>query len=202
MHKSLCVCALVAKAPNATRVILVIHHSELRKSTNTGRLAIDGLANAEIVVRGRRGEPDDPLVLAESERPVLLYPADDATPLDALPFRPTTLIVPDGNWRQAFKVRARVPALRDLPCAILPPGPPSIYRLRAEAHEHGLATLEAITRALAILEGPELVRPLEHAFRAMVERTLWSRGALDDHEVTGGVPAGATRHDPESGVVG
>jgi hypothetical protein len=36
----------------------------------------------------------------------------------------------------------------------------------------------------------------------MVERTLWARGAIDAHEVTGGIPERARRHDPRSGLAG
>ena len=109
-------------------------------------------------------------------------------------------MVPDGTWRQASKVRQRVPGLRDVPCVSLPPDEPSIYRLRAEAHGHGLATIEAIARALGILEGLHVRHALEQVFRAMVERTLWSRGELATADVTGGVPAGAMRHDPRSAL--
>jgi hypothetical protein len=34
----------------------------------------------------------------------------------------------------------------------------------------------------------------------MVERTLWSRGQLAAAEVSAGIPAGALRHDPRSGL--
>jgi DTW domain-containing protein YfiP len=159
------------------------------------------LANSEVMVRGRITRPDDTLDLSPGARPILLYPAEDAVLLDALPRSPpATLIVPDGNWRQASKVRSRIPGMRDVPCARLPPGEPSIYRLRSEAHPHGLATIEAIARAIAILESEDVARALERAFRAMVERTLWARGAIEAEDVTGGIPAGASRHDPESGV--
>ena len=110
------------------------------------------------------------------------------------------LVVPDGTWRQASKVRNRVPGLKELPCVSLPPDVPSIYRLRAEAHEHGLATMEAIARAMGILEGAHVRVALEHVFRAMVERTLWARGEVESADVTGGVPEGAMRHDPRSGL--
>jgi DTW domain-containing protein YfiP len=87
-----------------------------------------------------------------------------------------------------------------VPCATLPAGgAPSTYRLRSEAHEHGLATLEAIARAMGLLEGPDVQAALEYPFRAMVERTLWARGAVETADVTGGIPEGAMRHDPESG---
>jgi len=60
----------------------------------------------------------------------------------------------------------------------------------------GLATLEAIARAMGILEGPEVQAALERPFRAMVERTLWSRGSVAAEDVSGGIPTGTVRHDP------
>jgi DTW domain-containing protein YfiP len=110
------------------------------------------------------------------------------------------LIVPDGTWRQASKVRQRVPGMRDVQLVSIPNDEPSMYRLRTEAHESGLATIEAIARAMGILEGLHVRRALEHVFRAMVERTLWSRGEIATQDVTGGVPGGAMRHDPRSGL--
>ena len=125
-----------------------------------------------------------------------------ATAGEAPPDEPVTLVVPDGTWRQASKVRNRVAGFREIRCVSLPMEQPSIYRLRSEAHEHGLATIEAIARAMGHLESMAVRHEIERVFRAMVERTLWSRGDLDTAEVTGGVPAGAMRHDPSSGVLG
>jgi DTW domain-containing protein YfiP len=78
----------------------------------------------------------------------------------------------------------------------LPPLGPSEYRLRDEPQPDGLATLEAIARSLRILEGDageSISNAMLAPFRVMVERTLWFRGKLPDHEVTGGVPAAARR---------
>jgi len=202
MHESLCVCALLPRFETRTRVVLVIHRYEHRKPSNTGRLAIECLPNSEVVVRGHEAQPSAPLSFDPASQPLLLFPHEDAPPLERLAGggRPVTLVVPDGTWRQASKVRQRVPGLRDVPCVSLPPDVPSIYRLRAEAHGHGLATLEAIARALGILEGPEVRASLERVLRAMVERTLWARGTIGPEDVTGGVPPGAERHDPRSGV--
>lgn len=204
MHMSLCVCALIPRIETQTRVVLVIHRAEERKPTNTGRLATECLVNSEVVVRGHQAAASEPLVFAPGSQPVLLFPAEDAVPLAELApsLSRVTLIVPDGNWRQASKVRSRVPGMRDVPCATLPASAakPSIYRLRSEAHEHGLATIEAIARALGILEGPHVEDALTLPFRAMVERTLWARGDLEAGDVTGGIPEGVLRHDPESGL--
>jgi DTW domain-containing protein YfiP len=202
MHGSLCVCALIPTVETRTRLVLVIHRFEDRKPTNTGRLATECLANSEVVVRGRQSEPSAPIAWAPGSRPLVLFPYPGARPLTdfAGSSEPVTLVVPDGNWRQASKVYKRVPGLRDVPCVSLPPGPPSLYRLRAEAHGEGLATIEAIARALGILEGEATQRALEAVFLAMVERTLWARGAVATKDVTGGVPDGAQRHDPTSGL--
>lgn len=201
MHVGLCVCPLVPRIETRTRLALVIHHTELRKPTNTGHLGAACLVNSEVHIRGREGTPSAPIEWG-ARTPLLLFPhegeAEPLTPVGG----PAMLIVPDGNWRQASKVRARVPGLKHVRCVALPPGPPSIYRLRSEAHAHGLATMEAIARAMGILEGPSVQAALEHVFRAMVERTLWSRGALATEDVTGGIPEGATRHDPRSGLRG
>jgi DTW domain-containing protein YfiP len=208
MHASLCVCPLLPRIETRTRVILLIHRAEDRKPTNTGRLATECLPNSEVIVRGHEESPTLPFSAPAGYRPLLLFPHEDATPIasfvegDRDP-RPVALVVPDGNWRQASRVRNRVPRLRDVPCVSLPAGDPSVYRLRFEAHPTGLATLEAIARALRVLErddGPSVESALLRPFRIMVERTLWSRGDLRDHEVTGGIPAGALRHDPSSGA--
>lgn len=208
MHSSLCVCPLIPKLETRTRLVLVIHRAEDRKPTNTGRLAAEAMANSQVIVRGRAEEPADEIPLGADTRPVFLFPHEGAVPLESVAHvpgddRPVTLIVPDGNWRQASKVRNRVPGMRDVPCVSLPVGAPSIYRLRSEAHPFGLATVEAIGRCLRVLEGergPDVEQALLHVFRAMVERTLWSRGDVETADVTGGIPEGALRHDPRSGT--
>jgi DTW domain-containing protein len=202
MHASLCVCALIPRIETRTRLLVVIHRVEDRRPSNTGRLAAACLANSEVIVRGDAMAPTAPLAWPEGSHPLLLFPHEDAIPLDTLPplSGPLTLIVPDGNWRQASRVRNRVPNLRDAICVSLPPGRPSAYRLRAESEPGRLATIEAVSRALAILEGSPVADAIERVFLAMVERTLWSRGDLDAEDVTCGVPEGAMRHDPSSGL--
>ena len=38
------------------------------------------------------------------------------------------------------------------------------------------------------LEGVDVQEKLEHIFRIMTDRVLWTRGKLAAHEVTGGIP--------------
>ncbi len=190
-------CALIPAPTLATRtrLVLYLHRYEARNPTNTGQLAAACLANSEIRACGRSDGRSPPFVTPPGVRPLLLFPDADAVPLDRLPSssQPTILIVPDGTWRQAERLRRRVPGLRDVQAVTLPPGPPSEYRVRTELRTDGLATLEAIARALELLEGPAVAAALLRVFRAMVERTLWTRGALAAENVVDGIPIGAVR---------
>jgi len=202
VHDSLCICALIPRLQTRTSLLLIIHRYEDRKPTNTGRLATECLVNSRVIVRGHTEERSCSLDLGPETQPVLLFPREDAVPLTefASSPRPVTLIVPDGNWRQASKMRNRVPGLSDVPCVSLPPGPPTQYRLRSEPHPGGLATIEAVARAMGVLEGPAVQQAIEHVFTALVERTLWARGLFATADVGVGIPDGVMRHDPRSGA--
>jgi DTW domain-containing protein YfiP len=57
-------------------------------------------------------------------------------------------------------------------------GEPSVYRLRVETREEGLATFEAIARVLGVIEGDDVRDQLEKAVRIFTDRLLWARGRL------------------------
>jgi DTW domain-containing protein len=201
MHATLCICALVPRLATRTRVAVLIHYREARKPTNTGQLAARCIERSTVEIVGDQGAPIRMPVVHDGETPVLLYPSEEAVSVCqyANNDKPVLLIVPDGTWRQASKLRRRVPGLVTLPCVTVPDSGATEYRLRAELRAGGLATFEAIARALRILEG-EAGSAIESAmttvFRVMVDRTLWFRGALRDADVSGGIPSAAVLHDP------
>lgn len=202
LHTDLCACALLAPKTIATRVVLVAHRFESRKPTNTGHLAVACLRGARMCLRGQMGVPDEPVTWEPTSQPIFLFPCPEARPLDewlaAQPFpRPhITLIVPDGTWRQAKRVRRRVAGLADVQAVRLPPVFSSNYRLRRAHAGDQLATLEAIARALGILEGAAIENHLLEVFRTVVDRTLWSNGRIASADVAGGIPVGARRDGP------
>lgn len=205
MHFGLCLCALVPRLVTRTRLIIVMHRFEYYKPTNTGLLASSCLVNSEVVIRGDVDRGNPPLELSAGSLPLVLFPGPGAEDLETIaptlpPSRPVTLIVPDGSWRQAARMRRRVPGLNEHPCVSLGLGAPSTYRLRRERDPRHLSTIEAVARALGVLEGPEVQQAIERPFHAMVDRALWVRGALADEDVSGGIPEGALRHDPKSGT--
>lgn len=199
LPRPLCLCAELPQLATRTRVVVVAHPDEEKKPTNTGLLAARSLENSAVVLVGDGKRPVPSELFAADERVALLFPSDDAVPLAGFADgAPLTLVVPDGTWRQAAKLRTRGPGLAELPTVSLPPGPPTQYRLRAEPRPGGLATLEAIARALDLLEGEGTSAPLLALFGRFVDRTLWLRGALSAGQVRGGIPAAAI----ESGVRG
>jgi DTW domain-containing protein YfiP len=180
VHAHLCICAHIPRFDLETHVALVIHHRERGKPTATGELALACLANHSLHERGLSDAPVDLRPLASADRRLLvLFPGPDARVLGADLVaedpRPVTLVVPDGSWRQASKMARRVPGLDAATPVVLPPGPRTRYRLRRERRPEGLATFEAIARALGILEGEHVQRGMEALFELKVARTLWTR---------------------------
>ena len=153
-----CLCGAMQPIAVRTHVAIAIHRVEVWKPSNTGRLATRLLEGATIRVHG--AAHDDRSEVAEVEpvdpsiRRLVLFPLAEARVLDERDAEtPVTLVVPDGNWRQARKIaRRRAQAGGEL--VMLPPGPPTRYGLRRPAREGGISTLEAIARALRVLEGP------------------------------------------------
>ncbi|SNB47116.1 tRNA-uridine aminocarboxypropyltransferase [Geobacter sp. DSM 9736] len=181
MHLHLCICRSIPSFPLKTRVVLVMHYRENIKTTATGPLALEALPNSEIRIHGHQDHPLDFSDLNTPERRTLfLYPGNDAPVLTRgfleQDSRPVTLVVPDGSWRQAAKMRRRLPGLEHAEMVRLPPGPETSWGIRNEPHPAGLATLEAIARALGIMESPAVQTGLEDLFRLMVARTLLTRG--------------------------
>jgi DTW domain-containing protein YfiP len=202
LHTDLCACDVLVRMPTATELLLVAHRFEIRKTTNTGQIALLCLERARLCVRGRAGEENDEVAWAPERTPLYLFPSSDAVPLAAWKASrpasagPVTLIVPDGTWRQAKRVRRRVPGLAHVQAVTLNGAVNEGLRLRRTHAPSQLPTLEAIARAFGILEGPGAEEHLLRAFRTVVERALWSNGRIRDDEVTTGIPFGASQDGP------
>jgi DTW domain-containing protein YfiP len=194
LHQDRCICSQIPKLELKTKLSLIIHAKELKRTTNTGRLAVQALVNSEMLVRGiDREKLDLSSILSKDYESVVLYPAADAIALSTLkPRKPIHLIVSDGNWRQANKINSRHPELQHLPrvkvTLIGPqektlggsqdsqPQSQPVQRLRKEHVEGGLSTLEAIALAIAAIEGDEVGKVLMNLYRAKLSATLIGRG--------------------------
>lgn len=177
-----CICGEIPKIVTRTRLSLIIQCRETRKANNTGILAAKSLANSEVHVRGAVGNPLSlDTMLDEQFESLFLFPSDDAvelTPDLILSLeKPVKLFVADGNWSDALKIYRKFTQVNRIPSIVLPAGEPTQYRIRRpHGKSGGVATIEAIARALGIIEGKEVEDQLNQIFLLMVERTLQSRG--------------------------
>ncbi len=176
MLLSHCFCEHIVRHEVATKVWIVMHRREECKATATAPLALQSLVNSEMFIHGNSENIlDFSHLKSPDRRTILLYPADDARVLDKALLeedpRPVDLVVPDGNWRQAARMGRRLKGLEHAMVVKLPKGPKTEWGIREEPKEEGLATYEAISRAIGILEGNEIQANMEDLFRLMVKTT-------------------------------
>lgn len=181
IRKPLCFCEHIPRLPLETRLLILMHTAEEVLTSNTARLAAKALPNSEIRIRGRKDQPMSTDGFVEAGRTsLLLFPSSHAAELSAdfvaQLSTPVTLIVPDGSWVQTRKFVRRDPVFHGIPHVKLPPGRPSEYHLRAQSDPQSLCTLEAVARAIGMLESPVAQASLEALLRVMVQRTLHARG--------------------------
>ena len=172
-----CLCPLIPQLDSRTRVLLLQHPSEVNHALNTARLAALGLNNAELIV-GEVFEDLPALLNPPGYQARLLFPADDAQPLQAYTpsDQPLLLVVPDGTWRKARKLLHLNPLLAALPRVTLAEGAVSRYRLRKAPGPGALSTVEAIVQALQTLEAPSSFEPLLRPFEALIEGQIAAMG--------------------------
>jgi DTW domain-containing protein YfiP len=164
-QQHVCLCSSIPALANATRVVIVRHHLERHRSSNSGRLAHLALANSEIVDHGG-GEN---ATLPTLDGAYLLYPLGEPAYTVPEP-RPRTLVVLDATWSQARRMYRKLDELRGLPVLSLPEAPMPAARLREAPAPGRVSTIEAIARALRLLEGEPAATALESLFALAVDR--------------------------------
>ena len=172
-----CLCPLIPSLDSRTRVLLLQHPSEVNHALNTARLAALGLNNAELIV-GEVFDDLPTLLNRPGYRARLLFPADDAQPMQAYAAsdEPLLLVVPDGTWRKARKMLHLNPLLAALPRVTLAEGGVSRYRLRKAPGPGALSTVEAIVQALQVLEAPTSFEALLKPFEALIDGQIAAMG--------------------------
>jgi DTW domain-containing protein YfiP len=159
-----CLCGELPVIATRTRIVIVRHHLERYRSSNSGRLAHLSLPNSEIIEHGgREGIARVPAL----DRGWLLFP--EGEPISDRP-DVGTLVVLDATWSQARRMFRKVDGVRGLPILRLPDAPMPAARLRAAPGPGRVSTLEAIARALRIIEGDSPAAALEAVFSLAVDR--------------------------------
>lgn len=173
-QQRVCLCASIPVVETRTRVVIVRHHLERHRSSNSGRLAGFALPNSVIVDHGGQLGP---AALPPLEGAWLVYPSGEPMVRPPDP-PPTQLVFLDATWSQARRMYRKLGALRGLPILRLPDDPMPAARLR-ESPEPGLvSTIEAIARALRLCEGDHVAAPLETLFQVAVSRAAMTGRTL------------------------
>lgn len=177
MHELRCICEYIPQLNLETKLALVMHKREYPKPTATAPLALEALTNSKLYIQGQVENPLDLSHLnQENRRVLLLFPSESARVLNKEflqeDSRPVTLVVPDGSWRQAKRMPKRINGLSETEHVVLPSGQPTQWGIRNEPQENGLATFEAIARAMGIIESENVELTLSSLFTTMVETTL------------------------------
>jgi DTW domain-containing protein YfiP len=153
-----CLCHEIPRVQTRTEIVIVRHAAERTKPSNTAHLATLALPRSQLVEYGVLQAQLDQTRLVAGNTWVLFPDGEEAPPATPPPQR---LIVLDGTWSQARRMRQRIAALRGLPLLRLPAPAAPRLRLRRPHHPAGMSTLEAIAAAIALLEGRDRAAPLE-----------------------------------------
>jgi DTW domain-containing protein YfiP len=191
LHIERCLCAELPKLALPTRFVVIQHNRERHKPTSTGR-ATAAILGAPVLFYGAQHEAMATGPLDEPDTDyVVLFPSEDATVADAAALRPAPgrsrcVVILDGTWHQCSRMARRAPRIEAMPRVSLPPGPPSRWGVRTAPRAEAVCTLEAATRLVALLHGPEAAAPMERFFIELTARMHAQRGSLppgaDDDE--------------------
>ncbi len=145
--------------------MIVRHHLETWRSSNTGRLAHLALPNSELVDYGGQRPAEMPAL----DGAYLVFP--EGEPARGCPEpAPCALVVLDATWSQARRMYRKLDALRGLPTLRLPDAAMPAARLREAPAPGRVSTIEAIARALRLVEGDAAAEALEKLFQVAVDR--------------------------------
>ena len=180
LYKGICICRHIVKNSLSTRLTLLIHSMELRKVSNTGRLARLCLENSAMFIRGKKGIVwnENEILPGGYEHRILFPNANQVLTPDMrlINGKPINLIVPDGNWHQAKRMIISEPYLQKIKRVKLVPRPSVHHYVRKAAAPGKVSTLEAVARAYGLLENTEIQNQLENVLTAMNEKLNKIRG--------------------------
>lgn len=164
-----CLCAEIPQLHTRTEIVILRHVGERWRSSNTGRIAALALAGSRLVDHGERDVAIDEAALGIGPGTWLVFP--EGPPRRTAPEpAPERLIFLDATWQQAKRMRQRLAPLRGLPILSLAVDEVPVERLRASPGGGRVSTIEAIARALRLVEGEEAAAALERLFAIHVER--------------------------------
>ena len=151
IHKY-CVCKDLPIVKSSMEILIIRHHKEARRPSNTARIAALCLPKAQIV-----DFPfEDSSIIIDPSQDLLIYPAETTTCRQVnqqTSFK--RLIFLDGTWRQTRKMYRKISGLQSVAWTTLEPHHNPPPKVRKPPFVGGMSTMEAIGRALGQFEGDD-----------------------------------------------
>lgn len=186
-----CICDDKYQVAAKAEFLLLSHHDELFKPTNTGRLIVDSIAATQVHEWSRTAPSTELLVQLQDPnyQPYIVFPEGEdyqqrmvsevALPPSAA--KPLFIIL-DGTWRQARRMFRLSPYLQQLPVYQPPPGYQSGYRMRQAAEQHHLCTAEVAAAVLDSIGDSDSAAVLQHYFEIFNCQYAMSKRTADLHQ--------------------
>lgn len=136
------------------------HASEQKRASNSGRLLAQTIG-ATIIPYGQKGVPFIPSSIPKDDTRLLFPEGPVDRPLTA----PSNLVVIDGSWAQARKIRTRQKALRGIPTLRVEVHPTPM--LRKQISEGRGPTALAVAQALALFGEANAARAIREGYQEL-----------------------------------
>jgi len=166
--KSTCICQWLQVQSNQTPVLILQHTDEIKKALGTARLVELGLESANVISNTTftKTECLNALSVYSASNPILLYSQKmvnspfhielDLSIESLLPDSQAScfdsVILLDGTWRNTREILHKNEWLHALPTMALKNVGESRYRIRKASQENTLATIEATSKLLSVLD--------------------------------------------------
>lgn len=187
-----CLCCWVSPQSNRLPVLVLRHPDETHHAIGTARLIELGLqrSRVETVLALEQERFSDLLQQWSVSRPILVYPAalspdvphfkldfetEHFTP-PALLNEYDSLILLDGTWRNTRELLLNNGWLKSLPTLAIKQATVSRYRIRQATKEGALATIEAVSQVLSVLDDHFQAERLLLPFEKMIDYQISRMG--------------------------
>ena len=183
---STCYCDLIQAFDCSLRFIILIHPGEVKRKLTTARMAHLCLSNSVFLegVNFTENKVLNQILDDKRNARVVLFPLEDAIDLTPMhtnerktifpPDKQPVVIVLDGTWRQAKRMRRKSENLHPFPTIRFTPSSPSNFRIRKQPKEDCYCTIEAIHQLIELLapEPDGAHKNLIQVFNSMVDKQI------------------------------
>ena len=187
-----CICAYLSPQDNKKAVIVLQHPDEKNKAIGTANIVTLSLNNAHVISSTHVPELQIKNLLNEMSctQPILVYPKalgnegnhyvhdfeKDHSISGVLKNRFDSLILLDGTWRNTRELLHCNEWIKTLPTLELMNAGTSKYRIRQAQTPGALATIEAVSKVLGLIECSFQAEKLLKPFEKMIEFQIKQMG--------------------------